>query len=76
MFNLILISPSTYFYTQILKGFFWFFFIQDKTKLLAQVEAQESVICGLRAERKLWGQELAQQGTLEHCIFLTSSTKY
>lgn len=36
---------------------------QDKTKLLAQVEAQESVICGLKAERKLWGQELAQQGT-------------
>ncbi|XP_062611366.1 leucine-rich repeat and coiled-coil domain-containing protein 1-like isoform X2 [Saccostrea cucullata] len=36
---------------------------QDKTKLLAQVEAQESVICGLRAERKLWGQELAQQGS-------------
>ncbi|XP_056008134.1 leucine-rich repeat and coiled-coil domain-containing protein 1-like [Ostrea edulis] len=36
---------------------------QDKTKLLAQVEAQESVICGLKAERKLWGQELAQQGS-------------
>lgn len=36
---------------------------QDKTKLLAQVEAQESVICGLRVERKLWGQELAQQGS-------------
>ncbi|KAK3086558.1 hypothetical protein FSP39_020173 [Pinctada imbricata] len=35
---------------------------QDKTKLLAQVEAQESVISGLKAERKLWGQELAQQG--------------
>ncbi|XP_060075484.1 leucine-rich repeat and coiled-coil domain-containing protein 1-like [Ylistrum balloti] len=36
---------------------------QDKTKLLAQVEAQESVINGLKAERKLWGQELAQQGS-------------
>ncbi|KAJ8310980.1 hypothetical protein KUTeg_011464, partial [Tegillarca granosa] len=35
---------------------------QDKTKLLAQVEAQDSVIQGLKAERKLWGQELAQQG--------------
>lgn len=36
--------------------------LQDKTKLLAQVEAQDSVISGLKAERKLWGQELAQQG--------------
>ncbi|KAL5022406.1 hypothetical protein ScPMuIL_001561 [Solemya velum] len=35
---------------------------QDKTKLLAQVEAQESVIAGLKSERKLWGHELAQQG--------------
>lgn len=35
---------------------------KDKTKLLAQVEAQDSVISGLKAERKLWGQELAQQG--------------
>jgi hypothetical protein len=31
--------------------------------LLAQVEAQDSVISGLKAERKLWGQELAQQGS-------------
>ena len=30
--------------------------------MLAQVEAQDSVISGLKAERKLWGQELAQQG--------------
>ncbi|XP_076112416.1 leucine-rich repeat and coiled-coil domain-containing protein 1-like [Mytilus galloprovincialis] len=35
---------------------------KDKTKLLAQVEAQDSVISGLKAERKLWGHELAQQG--------------
>ncbi|XP_065065205.1 leucine-rich repeat and coiled-coil domain-containing protein 1-like isoform X2 [Rhopilema esculentum] len=37
-------------------------FRQDKDKLLAQVKAQESLIEGLRAERKLWGEELAQQG--------------
>ncbi|XP_077580966.1 leucine-rich repeat and coiled-coil domain-containing protein 1 isoform X2 [Stigmatopora nigra] len=35
---------------------------KDKTRLASQVGAQESVIDGLRAERKLWGQELAQQG--------------
>ncbi|XP_065132585.1 leucine-rich repeat and coiled-coil domain-containing protein 1 [Paramisgurnus dabryanus] len=35
---------------------------KDKSKLLSQLTAQESVIDGLRAERKLWGQELAQQG--------------
>lgn len=35
---------------------------QEKSKLLSQLAAQESVIEGLRAERKLWGQELAQQG--------------
>ncbi|KAL2097658.1 hypothetical protein ACEWY4_006865 [Coilia grayii] len=35
---------------------------KDKAKLIAQVSAQESVIDGLRSERKLWGQELAQQG--------------
>ncbi|XP_028392315.1 leucine-rich repeat and coiled-coil domain-containing protein 1-like [Dendronephthya gigantea] len=35
---------------------------QDKSKLLSQVRAQESVIQGLRLERKLWGEELAQQG--------------
>ncbi|XP_062381725.1 leucine-rich repeat and coiled-coil domain-containing protein 1 [Sardina pilchardus] len=35
---------------------------KDKAKLVAQVSAQESVIDGLRSERKLWGQELAQQG--------------
>ncbi|XP_027025243.2 leucine-rich repeat and coiled-coil domain-containing protein 1 isoform X1 [Tachysurus fulvidraco] len=35
---------------------------KDKSKLLSQLSAQESVIEGLRAERRLWGQELAQQG--------------
>eukprot|EP00794_Sanderia_malayensis_P018762 gene18762-20653_t len=35
---------------------------QEKDKLLAQVKALESVIEGLRTERKLWGHELAQQG--------------
>ncbi|XP_077472329.1 leucine-rich repeat and coiled-coil domain-containing protein 1 [Stigmatopora argus] len=35
---------------------------KDKTRLSSQLGAQESVIDGLRAERKLWGQELAQQG--------------
>ncbi|XP_036375424.1 leucine-rich repeat and coiled-coil domain-containing protein 1 [Megalops cyprinoides] len=35
---------------------------QDKAKLLSQLTAQESVIEGLRAERRIWGQELAQQG--------------
>ena len=28
----------------------------------AHIKGQESVIQGLRSERKLWGQELAQQG--------------
>ncbi|KAJ8336841.1 hypothetical protein SKAU_G00380610 [Synaphobranchus kaupii] len=35
---------------------------QDKSKLLSQLTAQESVIQGLRSERRIWGQELAQQG--------------
>ncbi|KTF88457.1 hypothetical protein cypCar_00023850 [Cyprinus carpio] len=35
---------------------------KDKSKLLSQLTAQESLIDGLRAERKIWGQELAQQG--------------
>ena len=30
--------------------------------MLAQVTAHESVIDGLREERKLWGKELAHQG--------------
>lgn len=41
---------------------------KDKSKLLSQLTAQETVIEGLRAERRLWGQELAQQGTKHtHC---------
>ncbi|XP_054625434.1 leucine-rich repeat and coiled-coil domain-containing protein 1 [Dunckerocampus dactyliophorus] len=35
---------------------------KEKERLSSQFTAQESVIDGLRAERKLWGQELAQQG--------------
>ncbi|KAL6103996.1 lrrcc1 [Pungitius sinensis] len=35
---------------------------KDKGRLLSQLTAQESVIDGLRAERRIWGQELAQQG--------------
>ncbi|XP_064409848.1 leucine-rich repeat and coiled-coil domain-containing protein 1 isoform X3 [Latimeria chalumnae] len=35
---------------------------KEKSKLISQLTAQESVIDGLKAERKLWGQELAQQG--------------
>lgn len=36
---------------------------QDKAKLTAQIRAQGSVIEGLRSERKLWSEELAQQGS-------------
>lgn len=36
---------------------------KDKSKLLSQLTAQETVIEGLRSERRLWGQELARQGT-------------
>ncbi|XP_053100446.1 leucine-rich repeat and coiled-coil domain-containing protein 1 isoform X2 [Hemicordylus capensis] len=35
---------------------------QEKSKFISQITAQESVIDGLKAERKIWGQELAQQG--------------
>ncbi|KAM3838221.1 leucine-rich repeat and coiled-coil domain-containing protein 1 [Diretmus argenteus] len=35
---------------------------KEKSRLLSQLTAQESVIDGLRAERRIWGQELAQQG--------------
>ncbi|KAK2184799.1 hypothetical protein NP493_252g02019 [Ridgeia piscesae] len=35
---------------------------KDKTKLEADNQALESVVEGLKAERKLWGEELAQQG--------------
>ena len=36
--------------------------LQDKAKLEAEVQALGSVVEGLKAERKLWGEELAQQG--------------
>lgn len=36
---------------------------QDKAKLTAQIRAQVSVMEGLRTERKLWSEELAQQGS-------------
>lgn len=35
---------------------------QEKSNLISQITAQESVIDGLKAERKIWGQELAEQG--------------
>ncbi|XP_072220162.1 leucine-rich repeat and coiled-coil domain-containing protein 1 [Leuresthes tenuis] len=35
---------------------------KEKARLFSQLTAQESVIDGLRAERRIWGQELAQQG--------------
>ncbi|XP_069778130.1 leucine-rich repeat and coiled-coil domain-containing protein 1 isoform X2 [Narcine bancroftii] len=36
---------------------------QEKSRLISQLTAQESVIDGLHAEKKIWGQELAQQGS-------------
>ncbi|XP_061199055.1 leucine-rich repeat and coiled-coil domain-containing protein 1 isoform X2 [Neopsephotus bourkii] len=35
---------------------------KENGKLISQLTAQESVIDGLKMERKIWGQELAQQG--------------
>ncbi|XP_068789218.1 leucine-rich repeat and coiled-coil domain-containing protein 1 isoform X2 [Struthio camelus] len=35
---------------------------KENTKLTSQLTAQESLIDGLKMERKIWGQELAQQG--------------
>ncbi|NXI52824.1 LRCC1 protein, partial [Chloroceryle aenea] len=35
---------------------------KENGKLFSQLTAQESVIDGLKMERKIWGQELAQQG--------------
>ncbi|XP_068605195.1 leucine-rich repeat and coiled-coil domain-containing protein 1 [Brachionichthys hirsutus] len=35
---------------------------KEKAQMFSQLTAQESVIDGLRAERRIWGQELAQQG--------------
>ncbi|XP_071410357.1 leucine-rich repeat and coiled-coil domain-containing protein 1 isoform X2 [Pithys albifrons albifrons] len=37
---------------------------KENGKLISQLTAQESVIDGLKMERKIWGQELAQQGAL------------
>ena len=43
--------------------------MKEKIKLESQLQAQESVIEGLKAERRLWGEELAQQGLYNfHCI--------
>ncbi|KAM4688920.1 leucine-rich repeat and coiled-coil domain-containing protein 1 [Discoglossus pictus] len=35
---------------------------KEKSKLISQLTAQESLIDGLKAERKIWGQELTHQG--------------
>ncbi|NXF97503.1 LRCC1 protein, partial [Eubucco bourcierii] len=35
---------------------------KENGKLISQLSVQESVIDGLKMERKIWGQELAQQG--------------
>ncbi|NXQ78040.1 LRCC1 protein, partial [Quiscalus mexicanus] len=35
---------------------------KENTKLISQLTAQESLIDGLKMERKIWGQELAEQG--------------
>lgn len=37
---------------------------KENGKLISQLTAQESVIDGLKMERKIWGQELAQQGKI------------
>ena len=52
-------------------------FFQEKVTLLSQVHAQESVIEGLKSERKIWGEELAQQGTVHRInspVTFTSSS--
>ncbi|XP_048384912.1 leucine-rich repeat and coiled-coil domain-containing protein 1 [Stegostoma tigrinum] len=36
---------------------------QEKSRLISQLTAQESVIDGMRAEKRIWGQELAHQGS-------------
>ncbi|XP_068196698.1 leucine-rich repeat and coiled-coil domain-containing protein 1 isoform X2 [Antennarius striatus] len=35
---------------------------KEKAQLFSQLTAQESLVDGLKAERRIWGQELAQQG--------------
>lgn len=37
---------------------------KENRKLISQLTAQESVIDGLKMERKIWGQELAEQGKI------------
>lgn len=36
----------------------------EKVQLIAELAAKESLIYGLRTERKVWGHELAQQGKI------------
>lgn len=42
---------------------------KENGKLISQLTAQESVIDGLKMERKIWGQELAQQGKIVFVLF-------
>lgn len=43
---------------------------KENGKLISQLTAQESVIDGLRMERKIWGQELAQQGKTYTLLYI------
>lgn len=36
----------------------------EKVQLISELAAKESLIYGLRTERKVWGHELAQQGKI------------
>lgn len=45
---------------------------KDKSQLLSQLTAHVSLIEGLRAEKKLWSQELAQQGGRKSMMALCS----
>lgn len=36
----------------------------EKAQLISELAAKESLIYGLRTERKVWGHELAQQGKI------------
>lgn len=42
---------------------------KENGRLISQLTAQESVIDGLKMERKIWGQELAQQGKIIYWFF-------
>lgn len=42
---------------------------KENGKLTSQLTAQESVIDGLKMERKIWGQELAEQGKTSCSFF-------